>query len=199
MTLLAFSTPRDVREALSLIDMYSGIADAVVIVGGIPSPETLAEHISSLGLEAYAVTGPRDDHYAAESMRRKGFLVEGRLVATSTGLFIAGVNGRDPVTSITQLRERLTGFEGRSIIISYYPPKGCADTVPGIREGAGLYEARELVREAKPLAYITARSPEECVALCGETLVIGVGWLSRGHYVLIDSLGGLITGLKPCN
>jgi len=115
-----------------------------------------------------------------------GFLVEGRVESTSSGLLIAGINGRDPVTSIKQLSRRLEGLEQKTVILGYHPPKGCMDYDEHLGISIGLHETRELITSRKPLVYITSRLSRTGYCKLGQTIVASTGWLRKGKYLLIE-------------
>lgn len=183
---LAVSQPGSPRQLQNVVEENHRLVDGVILVGGVSRPETAVFLAESLGLEVYAVTGPMDDHYVAQTLALHGKLVEGRLRYMGGGFFVTGVNGRDPVTSIMQLVEKMREYRGRLVVIGFHGVKDCGDRVEGLRSGVGLYEARRLVQVLKPPLYITARTPKASTCRLGGTLVVSTGWLREGEYVVIE-------------
>ena len=186
MRYLAVAFPESARSLTNLVESISRSIDGVFLLGGIPEPDRLTAYLQSLGLEIVGVTSSLDDHYAASILEKQGALVEGRLKALNGGLLVAGINGRDPATSIAQLREKLAGLEGRTIILGYHAPRGCGDKIPGLEARIGLWELKELIEKTKPLLYITSRSPLPEACKIGSTLVLSIGWLQNRDYTVLE-------------
>ncbi len=158
--------------------------DAITVSGDFECDEEVIEVLKSARKPVFAVTGNMDDHYIAKRLKEEGLSVEAEVVEYRGYLF-AGISGREPLATMEKVRSELRSRSSRSIIIAHHPPHGLVDVAwSGVH--AGLYEARRLVEELQPIAYLCGHIHEaRGVAKHGRTLVVNPGPVSDGYYAIV--------------
>lgn len=160
--------------------------DGIVLSGDLECDGKFIEVLRGAGKPVFAVTGNMDDHYIGRLLDEAGLSVENRVISYGSYI-IAGISGRDPTTSISQVANKLKEYQGNKVlIVAHHPPKGVVDKA-FIGVHAGLYEARGLIEELKPLVYFCGHIHEaRGYGFLGSTLVVNAGPLKKGYYAIVD-------------
>jgi len=123
--------------------------DATIVVGS-PREAREVEKLAGLGHRVYSVPGRRDDHYVARLLSMYSTSVEGHLVYHGSGLYIAGIGGREPLANIKSLNMEIEKQRpSMLVLVSEYPPHGLFDR-SRIGVDRGLFEVSDAIAAWMP-------------------------------------------------
>lgn len=161
-----------------------GNVDVVAVTGDIECNGHIIRLLRECGKPVLAVTGNMDDQYIAKILDEAGFNIESRL-REYEGVWFAGVNGREPLTSMKRLEQLLKTRPRPLVIVAHHPPHGYVDkTWAGIH--AGLYEALRFIEKVRPDAYLCGHIHEaRGTARIGDTLIVNPGPAAKGYYAIV--------------
>lgn len=160
--------------------------DAAIVVGS-PREAREVERLASLGNRVYSVPGRRDDHYIARLLSAYSTSVEGHLVYHGSGLYVAGIGGREPLTNIKSLSAEIEEQKpSMLLLVSEYPPHGLFDR-SRIGVSRGLFEVSDAVAAWRPRVVVLGDCYGPGVARVNDVLYVCLGSPECRAYInLVD-------------
>ena len=160
--------------------------DVIAITGDFECNHNLVEYFLESGVRVFAISGNMDDHYIVRLLRDLGISVESRYVEFNGYVFM-GISGVEVYTSLSKVKEFLSRFGSRSIVLSHHPPRASRIDISWSGVHAGLPDFTTLIRRFKPRLWLCGHIHEgRGYEVMDDTIIVNPGPLAFGYYALID-------------
>ncbi|ALL01754.1 hypothetical protein Pyrde_1711 [Pyrodictium delaneyi] len=148
-------------------------ADILIVIGSPPEARDIVR-LEKLGRRVYTLPGRGDDHYVARLFSSHSINIEGHIIYHGSGLYIAGIGGREPLANIKSINREVSELSpNKLILVSEYPPHGIFDySQIGVRHG--LFEVRDAIESWKPSLVIMGTCSDPGVARVDNVLYVCV-------------------------
>ncbi len=157
------------RKDLMKLSEDSMEYDLTLFLGGpkIPMPEL----IKKFKEPTYLVTSKYDDIYVSKLSRSLGILLDGTFIDLNN-VSLGGIGGIETFQNIMRLLQLYRTLRtSKTVLVSYFPPKGFGDYLKNQNVRIGLLEIVHAVREIKP-AYLISLGIEDYIGTINESTVV---------------------------